>query len=144
MKLKACIQMVDHFCLMKSIPFPVLYNVLSRSYVKQRIKRNEAFKENESLRPYESFSPLCSSCPHHLMFLRFVSLNKSPEPLLIAEDLFVYCCRKYVFFSSKNVTNINKIWMWVIRATTFVNFRLLDITYLCYFTLLDVNSNPFK
>ena len=35
-------------------------------------------KENESLRPYECFSPLCSSYPHHLMFLRFVSLNKSP------------------------------------------------------------------
>ena len=34
---------------------------------------------------------------------------KSPEPLLITQDLIVYCCRKFIFFSSKNVTNINKI-----------------------------------
>ena len=93
MKLKACTHLADHFFLMNSIPLPVLYNVLSKSYVMQRLKRNEAFKkENESLRPYESFSPLCSSCPHHLTFLRFVSLNKSPEPLLITQDLIVYCC----------------------------------------------------
>lgn len=55
MKLKACAHLANHFCLMNSIPFPVLYNVVSRSYVKQSLKRNEAFKkENGSLRPYES------------------------------------------------------------------------------------------
>ena len=55
MKLKACAHLADNFCLMNSIPFPVLYNVLSTSYVKQRLKRNEAFKKDtESLRPYES------------------------------------------------------------------------------------------
>ena len=55
MKLKACTHLADNFCLMNSIPFPVLYNVSSRTYVKQRFKRNEAFKKvTESLRPYES------------------------------------------------------------------------------------------
>ena len=55
MKLKACAHLADNFCLMNSIPFPVPYNVLSTSYVKQRLKRNEAFKKDtESLRPYES------------------------------------------------------------------------------------------
>lgn len=50
MKLKTCAHLANHFCLMNSIPFSVLYNVLSRSYVKQSLKRNEAFKkENESL-----------------------------------------------------------------------------------------------
>lgn len=80
MKLKACAHLANHFCLMNSIPFPVLYNVLSRSYVKQSLKRNEA---------------------HHLMFLSFVFFHKSPEPVLITQDLILYCYRKYIFFSSK-------------------------------------------
>ena len=55
MKLKVCAHLADNFCRMNSIPFPVLYNVLSRSYVKQRLKWNEAFKKDtESLWPNES------------------------------------------------------------------------------------------
>lgn len=47
MKLKVCAHLADNFCRINSIPFPVLYNVLSRSYVKQRL-------DTESLRPNES------------------------------------------------------------------------------------------
>lgn len=110
MKLKACAHLADNFCLMKSIPFPVLYAVLGMSFVKQRLKRNETFeKDTESLQPYEASSTLCSSCHHHLTFLPFVSLNKSPEHLLITQDLIVYCCRKNISsFLAKNVTNIKK------------------------------------
>ena len=49
MKLKACAHLANHFCLKNSIPFPVLYHVLSGTYIKQRLKRNEAFKKDTTI-----------------------------------------------------------------------------------------------
>ena len=54
MKLKACAHLADNSCLMNSIPFPVLYNVLSRTFVSQRLKRNEVLRK--TVKAYDHMS----------------------------------------------------------------------------------------